>query len=72
MARIKLSTQGRASYDSIMGALDFEYFEQLTPWQREFISSCREQLEHYNALSKKQMDQIDNIASRFGLHGRDK
>ena len=56
-----LNGHGTNLYLSKLSALSDEYFHILTPWQRKFITSVYESFLQKSELSKKQMDQVDNI-----------
>ena len=56
-----LNENGTNLYFSKLSALSDEYFHMLTPWQRKFITSVYERFLQNPELSKKQMDQVDNI-----------
>ena len=64
-----LTEQGINLYFSKLSALSDEYFHMLTPWQRKFVTNVFDDFIVKSALSKKQMDQVDNIfwqlAERF-------
>jgi hypothetical protein len=53
--------QGTKLYFSKLAALSDEYFHMLTPWQRKFVTSVFGSFVVNSALSKNQMDQVDNI-----------
>ena len=56
-----LTEQGLNLHFSKLSALSDEYFHMLTPWQRKFVTSVFNDFVIKSALSKKQMDQVDNI-----------
>ena len=56
-----LNENGKNLYLSKLSALSDEYFHRLTPWQRKFVNSVYESFLQKPELSKKQMDQVDNI-----------
>ena len=56
-----LNDHGIDLYLSKLSALSDEYFHRLTPWQRKIVNSVYESFLQKPELSKKQMDQVDNI-----------
>ncbi len=59
--KTELTVEGVENYASKLEYIEFEGYELITPWQRKFIASVREQFPKEPTLSKKQMDQIDHI-----------
>ena len=59
--KLKLTSEAIERYQSMLDFMEYEAYERLTPWQRNFVGSVRLQLLNDKALSKKQVDQIDHI-----------
>ena len=58
---MKLTTKALEQYVNSIEHTYEERFHLLTPWQRKFITSIRQQLMHRSTLSKKQMDILDDL-----------